>query len=230
MPAKTLNITGAFGWEFLEEGEVWGLNNCLPETGIEDFNVTAWFQMHTRTNWEGGRNGLKHVEWLKEKQSFPIYMQEKHEDIPSSKKYPKSKVEELWPFVTLPRFSDSFCYMIGLAILQGYEHIHLSGVYLTSYIEGWTEAPGVAIWATIAAERGINITEAPQRLLIPFSYGYDERLPEPYVPGEVAAQIVIDENNSLRWGRKGHSYLRENWFKNKYTGWDEILYPSEKAK
>ena len=227
---KTLNISGANGWSALKYGEVWGLNNCYPEAeDADDYNVTAWFQMHSRTNWEGGRNGLNHVEWLKKEHLFPIYMQNRHEDISASKKYPLSKVKKLWPFSTPVRFSNSFCYMIGLAILLGYKKIHLSGVYLTTNVEVWTEAPGVAIWATIAAMNGIEVTENPQRLLIPFLYGYDNRLPEPYLPEDAAAEVIVDEKNYLREIRSGYRYLRSKWFKGEYKGWSEILEPGDKA-
>ena len=222
MDRDLVNIVGANGWKDIKAGEAWGINNCYP-VDLEDFPVTAWFQMHPRELWEGGRNGMKHVDWLKSPHHFPVYMQEKHEDIPASKKYPLSKVKKLWPFSTPVRFSNTFCYMIGLAILLGYKKIHLSGVYLTTNVEVWTEAPGVAIWATIAAMNGIEVTENPQRLLIPFLYGYDNRLPEPYLSEDAAAEVLVDERTYLREIRYGHRYLRDKWYKGEYTGWSEIL-------
>ena len=198
-----LYIVGARGWQNVPCGaECWGINNCLPEAqGLAsgDFNITGWFQMHKHRLWRGGRNTREHTEWLKWDHGFPIYMQRQRADVPSSREYPLEAAEGLWPrnLGTSPIFSDSFCYMIALAILQGRGRLELRGVYLDDRIEAMTEVAGVAYWMAIAALRGLVIG-SDGRLLIPFQYGYEIRSPHPSLPDDVAACIVANEHPGAR--------------------------------
>ena len=216
-----LYIAGTHGWNSIPWGaECWGVNNCLPEVRLlssVDFNVTGWFQMHSSRLWRRGRNTREHVAWLKQLQPFPIYMQELHPDVPSSVAYPLAQAAALWPptLGTGPVFSDSFCYMLALAILQDRKRIELRGVYLDDPIEAMTETEGVAYWLAIAALSGVSVG-SDGRLLISVRYGYEVRHPHPSLPDDVAAQIIASEHpgartllNRYRRQRRNLSRLRQ---------------------
>ena len=196
-------IVGAKGWPYVPDStECWGVNNCLPDAqgfASEDFNIAGWVQMHQRRLWEKGRNTREHVEWLKQSHPFPIYMHQQHADVPASVEYPLEAAESLWPPALGygPLFSDSFCYMIALAILQERSLIELRGVYLDDHIESMTETEGVAYWLAIAALRGIYIV-SDGRFLVPFRYGYEPRVPHPSLPDNVAACIIANEHPGAR--------------------------------
>ena len=167
--------------------------------------------MHPREQWEAGRNGEEHKEWLRAKHPFPVYMQQRYEGIPSAKKYPKEATDKLWPFSWGPIYSDSFCYMIALAMLQGYEAIDLFNVHLVNPIEAYLEAPGVSLWMAIAS--GVAEVTGNGRLFRSFEYGYEPRRAPLWLPREVAALTIIDEDPILK------KYFKE---------WDELRYQAYK--
>lgn len=199
--SETLYILGAMGWRHAPpDCEVWGLNDCRPPAWAWDsFRVGAWFQMHPEASWRAGRNGQEHIAWLQESHHFPIYMQAAVSDVPASVAYPIDEVSKLWPATlgTGPIFSDSFCYMLGLAILHGYHHVELYGAYLLDPVEAWLEPEGVAYWLAIAAHHGVRVA-SNGRLLKPFRYGYEPRLPDGLMPESVAAHVIAIEQPEAR--------------------------------
>ena len=211
---KTVRILGAFNrnsdWR-LEGADHWALNN-FHNVVDDETEIHSWFQMHSRDQWERGRNGELHKEWLKKKHPFPIYMQQKYKGVPSAKKYPKDEADPLWPFSWWgPIYSDTFCYMIALAMLQGYERIDLFNVYLVNPIEAYLEAPGVSLWMAIAS-RVAEVT-GNGRLFRSFRYGYEPRVAPLWLPREVAALTVIDELPDVK------QYFKQ---------WDDARYQSYK--
>ena len=201
---KRVNVRGAQGWEHKSPGANWGVNESHTEADLYGVPIHASFQMHSEEMWRGGRNGPAHAAWLAEKHSFPIYMQQKHPDVPASRAFPRKRTDALWPFATDPVYSDSFCYMVALAIATGYKHIHLDSVFLQNEIEVYTEAPAFCMWLTIAATRGIKVTEWPSRFLAPFSYGYEPRKPAGWLPQGIASQVIVDENLDTRLTRRDY--------------------------
>lgn len=204
----TIYIVGRYGWSGVPPGAAaWGVNNCYPPAAYLWDGVSGWFQMHSQVQWRRGRNTTEHVTWLKQTHDFPIYMQERVADVPASVAYPLEEAAALWPrLLPGPIFSDSFCYMIALAILQKRERIALRGVWLLDDIEAYTETEGLAYWIAIAAQHGITV-DSDGRFLQPFRYGYDERLPHPLLPDKTAGFLVAMEHPGARkvmnrWRRK----------------------------
>ena len=181
---------------FLDGADHWALNNAHRVLG-PDPDVAAWFQMHAADQWKNHRNGKEHFSWLKRRHDFPVYMQREYKSIPSSKKYPKDETDELWPLPSGPIYSDSFCYMIALAILQKYERIDLFNLHLWTNIEAFLEAPAVCLWLGVAAAKGVEIT-GTSRLLTPLSYGYEPRMPPLWCSRELASEILVDEDPPLK--------------------------------
>ena len=77
------------------EMEVWGLNQLYMAwrgTNLQDKfleKTTRWFQIHHKASYESavGRDHSHH-EWLASRDTFPIYMQQKEDSIPSSVPFP----------------------------------------------------------------------------------------------------------------------------------------------
>ena len=201
---EPLHLVGADWRNVPDDALAWGINNCVHPFWQAP-TVKAWFQMHSEKQWRVGRNG-KMMPILRElgESCIPIYMQKEHADVPYSRAYPIGEVSGLWPFKTQPVFSNTFCYMVGLAILQGHKAIDVSSVYLLNDIEAYTEAPGFCMWLMIAAHHGVDVIGS--RFLEPFRYGYEPREPSPLLPIRVAAQILVDED--LRMRRKRRKYER----------------------
>lgn len=92
----------------------------------EPMPFDAWFQLHTpaymRQHWREGWG--EHEDWLKRHHEFPVFMQRQYREYPSSRRFPRQKVEQL------PRggyqmftFSWMFCY----ALAEGARRIGLFG-------------------------------------------------------------------------------------------------------
>jgi len=129
-------------------------------------------QLHHPAIWKNPRNhnDPKHFEWLQKDHPFPIYMQEKYPEVPSSVRYPLDEIiHELLPnFRRKPRkkkgnkeeviqyFTSSVAYAIALAIYQGYERIEVYGIEMMTDTEYVMQRDGVALWAGVALGRGIE--------------------------------------------------------------------------
>jgi hypothetical protein len=190
---KTVRLLGALYHDtewYAEECDHWALNNFHRR--VDENHIDAWFQMHPRTQWESGRNGKDHIQWLKKKHDFPVYMQQRYRGVPSAVKYPKKDADALWPLPCNPIYGDTFCYQVALAILKEYKAIWLVNVNLNTPVEAYLEAPAFGIWLGIAASRGLKIL-GDSRILSPFQYGYNQRVPPLWSSRELAALTMIDE-------------------------------------
>ena len=209
---KIVRLIGAPGlyknnW-YKEGADHWSLNSLHTMTPDED-GFASWFQIHSEEMWRGGRNGQVNIEWMAREHDFPIYMQTIHSDVPASVRYPIEDAIALWPKRLVgPVFSDSFCYMVALAMIQGYKRIELVGLMMTSVIEAYTETYALGIWLGLAAARGIKIVDESGRLE-PFSYGYEPRVPKYWMPLNVAESLIVDEN---LWARQE----RSKWQRSQY--------------
>ena len=77
-----------------DEWEIWGLNEAHRQPWMKRF--TRWFQIHTRDDFtkQNNESYREHWEWLQKEQPFPVYMQEKYPDIPSSVSLPLREIVE----------------------------------------------------------------------------------------------------------------------------------------
>ena len=111
--------------------EIWGLNDLHAQLKRYD----RWFDIHDRDNIQQDyklmRNrgetppeniGLKGLSKL----NVPVYMQDHYDDIPNSIKFPLDEITKSFPYGDY--MTNSISYMIGLAILEGFEEIRVVGV------------------------------------------------------------------------------------------------------
>lgn len=135
--------------------DVWSFN-----TGAKRVPITATFQMHVPpyayVDW--------YMDWIKSI-DVPIYMRERHDDIPTSVEYPWEDAFALTGNVTqglsqpeeLKFFTSSVSYALALAILQGREEIEIHGVELNGKEEYEKQRECYAFWVGFAAGRGIKL-------------------------------------------------------------------------
>ena len=165
--------------------ELWTLNHAFI---VKNFpRVTRLFELHKKY-WYLRKEVPRSVaygKWLKEKQPFPIYMQYKHKEIPSSVKYPLDKViaDCLSNFVeqdedrneTIRKyFTSSVAYMMGLAILEKFDVIEIYGIDMENNTEYSYQRPCFEFWIGLALGRGIKvILQKPCQICDATLYGYD---------------------------------------------------------
>lgn len=143
--------------------EFWGLNQghaVSPPNILK--RCTRWFQIHP---WEpmaarqDPRHG--HLEWLKTC-GIPVYLEELQAEVPTGVRYP---VEDVDDTIGSNYFaSNSFCYMLALAIHEDFKHIRIYGVDFgpndlsdgyargpMEFLLGFAAAKGIKIWVPEAS-------------------------------------------------------------------------------
>ena len=121
--------------------DIWVFNEAANAEWCKRW--TACFQMHEPDIYKGhNTKDSKHWEWLQQKHSKPIYMQEVDPLVPNSVQYP---IEEAKALAGVSMFPTTFAYMAALAILQGYEEVRIFGVELSAS-EYEYQANGYLFW------------------------------------------------------------------------------------
>lgn len=200
--------------------------------GISPFNYNlmgrwdVWFELHDskmflEQGWDPG-----FWEWMT-KQEKPIYLQEKHRDIPASVKFPKDKLLKAFPMAAERNFfQSSISWMIAFAISEGVEEIGVWGVDMARDSEYAEEKPSCTYFLGIAEGRGIKVTLPIESDLMQSVglYGYDNssamtaglRVRDEEIAQRIAGceQVVRDKQNEvfyLRGARDDIKYMRNNW-------------------
>jgi len=157
------------------EFEIWGLNELymfIPRW-------TRWFEIHSREAYESDKKRVSdHVERLKG-MSCPVYMQRHWDDIPGSVEYPLAAIEAAFPNPTPGTrcyLTNTISYMIALAILEGFEEIHVYGVDMAAGSEYSHQRPSCEYLLGIAQGRGIKVVVPAEADLLKtiFYYGYEQ--------------------------------------------------------
>lgn len=153
--------------------ELWGLNELYRYMPIERFH--RWFEIHDREYLCQDDDGKKHIEDLKDKLGdIPVYMQQRHEDIPGSVKFPKDMMCEA---LGSDYFTNCPAIMLGLAISMGYKEIHMYGVDMATDSEYAVQRCCCEHWIGVAIGRGIKVfvPELSDLLKCIGFYGYEDQ-------------------------------------------------------
>ena len=102
-----------------------------------------------------GINNLGNVIERINKMKVPLIAPFKYAEIPLSQPFPLEKCIKTFGF---PYFTNTICYMIAYALLQGAEEISTYGINQASSSEYFYEKPGVEYWLGIALGKGVKIT------------------------------------------------------------------------
>lgn len=192
-------------WEAGKGGEFWGLN--FPER-IERAQhrgraYDRWFEMHLTSAWTNEAE-------LMRRGDLPTYLIEKHPDIPKSITFPKDQVLEHFK---RPYFTNSFSWMLGLAIIEGFEEIHLYGVDMAIVTEDGSpseleeQRPSIEWLLGWAMGLGIKVVlPTTSDLLKAFClYGYEEELRDDF--RAKARARIIELKRQAQYYRESASYM-----------------------
>jgi len=138
METKALNIIGrAPGWSRAPlTGEAWGIRGLLGKRPMSRI-----FKVHETLTKSQDRLKKK-----AEDMGIPFY---------TCKNYPLKKMIR---FFKTDFFSSTPCYMIALALYEGYEKIDIYGINHAKGKQYIIEKPGVDFWCGIAMGRGVEVT------------------------------------------------------------------------
>ena len=168
--------------------EIWGLNQGYSHMMRRG---DRHFEMHQPEFTEDAREPdyLKFLSSL----TIPVYMIDLRADIPASVRYP---IEAAITLAGRDYFTSSISYMIALAMIEGFEEIHLYGINLAIGDEYAYEKPNAEWWIGMALGRGIRVI-VPQAssLLKQFArYGYSS---EPR-PNMLTKKLLLNRINAYR--------------------------------
>lgn len=159
----------------------WDIWVCSPGNSQEGCpeRVTEWYELHGLIDMQGWENRQwygKYCSWLAA-QSFPVWMQERNEDVPKAMPFPLKPLLDRWGKNTTRAnwFTSSICYMMAFAMYRGYEHIAIYGVDMAATEEhySWQKA-GIHRFIEFAHEAGVKVS-IPLESTLAFDfplYGY----------------------------------------------------------
>lgn len=172
--------------------EMWSLNFAWS---YDIPRIDRLFEMHPIWFLDACANSdhdAEHLEWLQKKHPFPIYMQgdysKAHEydgylktdplRIPSCVPYPLEEVYKLFNNFkrmgkSKPYLTSSICYMIALAIVEGFEKIELYGMQMAIGTEYFYQKPGAEMIIGLGMGLGIEF-HTPENCTILNSKLYHE--------------------------------------------------------
>lgn len=122
---------------------------------------TRWFNLHSKAHMIGTYPSA-YSYYQHKAEGRPIYLQKVQEDIPTSVAFPFKEIQQ---YFATPKglnryFTCSVCWLIALAIMEGFERIELWGFELRDTKPGsafaW-ERPCFAYWVKQAQDAGAEV-------------------------------------------------------------------------
>lgn len=165
--------------------EIWGLNDL--HNSIKRW--TRWFDIHTADNINedvklgrspADRCGIGGLARL----TCPVYMQEKHPEVPGSVKFPLDEILATFKGYTGERyFTNSISYMLAYALYEGiisgrqWDEIHVYGVDMAVGTEYEVQRASCEYWIGIAEGMGVKmfIPDASDLNKCSFLYGFETK-------------------------------------------------------
>lgn len=209
--------------------EIWAHASAAPICP----RVDRFFDLHPKHVWDKPKTWMKkYPQWIRTV-PVPVYMQERHADVPQSIRFPKERV-----FAEFRRYAtNQVAYMIALALSEGVTHLGFFGIHYAAADERHMQRAGCEYWMGVAEGRGVQLV-IPQGCPLlhepPWLYGYENYNPDgtqkkvngvPKVgtvtPFDPATATVIDEADATAkrpplmvlptgeapaWDRSGHQH------------------------
>lgn len=131
------------------------IGRCKRIDRVFEMHPEHVWREHTKPQWP------TYVQWL-QRCPYPVYMLEKHADIPTSVRYPRERLFGEYRGVLGGRlvFTSQTDFMIALALSEGVTHIGLFGVQYTAPIkdgERNEQLLGLHYWAGVASGKGVAL-------------------------------------------------------------------------
>lgn len=165
-------------WE--QDADYWLFNEMAALPWAK--KVTGVFQLHVPPIWRNEKNvnHAGHYAWLQQPHPYPVWMQDKYDDVPASVKYPLDEIcNTLLPRLSrksgehVRYFTSSPAYALALAIYLEYDEIEICAIEMASDTEYVQQRDGVTFWMGIALGRGIKVVLQDKSLLLRgHLYGY----------------------------------------------------------
>lgn len=180
--------------------EIWGLNDLYYELPEVPADRLRWFQLHSWVeltrhdpqpvtasplNFSGGPphpRDPNHVPWLADQaKRIPVYFLEPRPEVPEARVFPIKEAMDYFSTdgrTPMRYFTNTISYMIGLAIMEGFEEIGIWGVDMmmgggqgSEY--GW-QRPSCEFFLGFARGKGIKvyIPDESDLLKCAYPYGY----------------------------------------------------------
>lgn len=154
--------------------EIWGINDAYKTANFMK-RWDRWFQIHPLdylATQDNSPRDAEHIEWLKQPHDFPIYMHEHYKDMPASVPYPLNDVCKM---LRKRYITSSFGFMMGLAMLEGFQRIELYGFDMKTFSEYAHQKPNTEWMIGLAEGRGFDVLIPPQSTLCKGPiYGYED--------------------------------------------------------
>ena len=195
--------------------------------------MDRYFDLHPRACWDrGGKKTAAYPRWLA-RNTVPIFMQDRHPDVPASIKYPRGRMLLEFPD-SRGYFANHAAWMIALAISEGVTTIGLFGINYGADSEYWTQRGCAEHWLGVASGRGVRIVLPEQCTLLrepALLYGYEshdevtgalkdaykrkvwrpEETIRPVVPGERIAAAQPPEHLRAKIASEERDHPRPPW-------------------
>jgi len=136
------------GWEraFKDQRdgrEIWCVSTIFAELQTVDVQPARVFQLHERKLFEP---------WIGAEGSRVVLM-EAHEEFPSAQVLPFQELLKIFG----ARFSSTFAWMLGLALVEGYRDITVRGVHLGTETEYFDQRDAFFWFCGLAQGKGVKI-------------------------------------------------------------------------
>jgi hypothetical protein len=140
-----------------ETFEIWVLNEAPLAQWCKRWDVCV--QIHKREVYSAEKNWVnpKYWAWLQEEHGKTIYLQDRDERVPDSKRYPLDEILATIPGGQFHDIESGPAYALVLALYLGYEEIHIWGVELTSNTEYSYQLPDWKFWVGVALGMGVRL-------------------------------------------------------------------------
>jgi len=163
--------------------EVWTLNEAyqlLKTKNIPVDRIGRWFEIHNP--YSPSKNIEAHHKFLKELK-IPLVMNKKYEEFPMCIEYPRQEIKDYFnnSFVIddvgseYTEYSNSISWMVALAIFEGYNEVHITGVDMAQEQEYAFQRASCSFFIGFAAGKGIKvlIPKTSELCKFPQDYGFD---------------------------------------------------------
>lgn len=202
--------------------EIWGLND-LYRFKDEVKRWDRWFELHP--DLPSDKERITYAERIKAlgKMECPVYMLDKHPEVPNSVKYPiDDAIEKFGNY-----FTNSISYMLALAIMEGFEEIGVWGVDMATDGEYGHQRPSCEYFLGIAVGKGIKVFIHPAADLLKtrYLYGYEQHKENMFTT-KMDTMIARMKNEKLQVDKQLEDAKKASW---QYDGAISVLQSAGKV-
>ncbi len=187
--------------------EIWGVNNLFLQLDLTKLaGRLRWFEQHTfsfdglffRRRGKKDFRGTPVVQYMSGLAQIgcPVYMQQPWPQVPNAVPYPlEDAIKKFGRY-----FTNTISYELALAIMLGFEEVHIYGVDMAVADEFMQQRPSVEFFIGILAGMGkkVYIPDEADLLKTRFLYGYEEPFTDQFNAkiNKTHAQMAVRHNKA----------------------------------